>query len=266
MTNSPLFCRSWHTPWRNYGGLPGPILCSPERRHRLRPCHRPRIGRSVHRPRVTCVESQLSSQPYPGTSGSDPSLRERRVGRECPHIQASSALYSVRKVRKTSLVARWLQKTRVSPECPSPENRCKCNRAFCFCQSRIEIRIQSVSMRNEIGNAIRRLRQSHGLTQEELGTLAQVSQQTLSDAETGQSKPSLDTLCQVAAAMNLTPDTIFIEAGLLGVPKSIKERQARYMDAKLNRLLAIANGLDQKHRVLLIEMAAALLRHCEHQE
>ena len=121
-------------------------------------------------------------------------------------------------------------------------------------------------MRNEIGRAIRRLRQSHGLTQEELGTLAQVSQQTLSDAETVQSKPSLDTLCQVAAAMHLTPDTIFIEAGLLGVAKSIKERQAQYQDAKLNRLLAIANGLDQEHRVLLIEMAEAILRHCEHQE
>ena len=55
----------------------------------------------------------------------------------------------------------------------------------------------------EIGIAVRRARKEAGLTQQQLGELAGVSDRTLRDIESGAGSPALRTVLTVAAVLGL---------------------------------------------------------------
>ena len=58
---------------------------------------------------------------------------------------------------------------------------------------------------------IRALRKAAGLTQEQLSEKADIAPQHLSRLETGRQAPSLDTLVDIAAALDTTPSALLME-------------------------------------------------------
>jgi transcriptional regulator with XRE-family HTH domain len=57
---------------------------------------------------------------------------------------------------------------------------------------------------------MRRLRKTHGLTQEELGNAAGVYQPLISEIENCAANPALDTLDRIAAALQVDPSELFV--------------------------------------------------------
>lgn len=72
----------------------------------------------------------------------------------------------------------------------------------------------------DIGNKIYELRKNVGLSQEELGYKLNVSRQTVSKWETGQSLPELDKINGLCELFNLTADEL-----IRNVPTQEKEEQ-----------------------------------------
>ena len=60
----------------------------------------------------------------------------------------------------------------------------------------------------EFGNLLLQLRTKSGLTQKELADLLQISDKTISKWETGVSKPTTDTLKQLATIFNVEVSTL----------------------------------------------------------
>jgi transcriptional regulator with XRE-family HTH domain len=61
---------------------------------------------------------------------------------------------------------------------------------------------------NEVGRTIRRLRKSKKLTQDVLSGLAGIARSHLSMIETGTKSPNFQTLCKIAAALELSPSAL----------------------------------------------------------
>lgn len=74
----------------------------------------------------------------------------------------------------------------------------------------------------DIGKNIRSLREARRLTQEELAEKLFVTRQTVSNYETGRSRPDIDTLVNIAAALDAD-----VNALLYGVPVSQQGRALR---------------------------------------
>jgi transcriptional regulator with XRE-family HTH domain len=70
-----------------------------------------------------------------------------------------------------------------------PENLCNdlCHKSCCF----------GGLFMNVIGNNVRRLRKLHGLNQVEFANMVEVSQGSLSDIESGKSKPAVETVISI---------------------------------------------------------------------
>lgn len=62
-----------------------------------------------------------------------------------------------------------------------------------------------------VASRIRALRQAAGLTQEQLSERSDIAPQHLSRLETGRQAPSLDTLVDLAAALDTTPSALLVE-------------------------------------------------------
>jgi transcriptional regulator with XRE-family HTH domain len=65
-----------------------------------------------------------------------------------------------------------------------------------------------------VGNAIRALRKSHGLTQEELAASANLNLSYLSAVERGDNNPTLTTLLSVSTALGVTVEELMAAARL----------------------------------------------------
>jgi Predicted transcriptional regulators len=59
--------------------------------------------------------------------------------------------------------------------------------------------------------ALKPLRISRGLTQVKLGEMVGITQQSIQAIETGKSKPSFDTLIELATALDCTVDELLTE-------------------------------------------------------
>ena len=60
-----------------------------------------------------------------------------------------------------------------------------------------------------LGNKLKNVRKTRGLTQEELSALSGVSTRHISKIEKGVMNPSYEILTQIAAALGMTPDDFF---------------------------------------------------------
>ena len=63
-------------------------------------------------------------------------------------------------------------------------------------------------MEYNLGEALRRVRKSKGLTQEQLGDLAHIGASTVSKIERGESGPSIDTFRSLVLALDTSSDII----------------------------------------------------------
>ncbi|MEV1177100.1 helix-turn-helix transcriptional regulator [Nonomuraea sp. NPDC049784] len=64
-------------------------------------------------------------------------------------------------------------------------------------------------LRRQFGARLRELREGHGLTQEQLGELADVDRKTINRIENGMYSPHLDKVFQIADALDLPARELF---------------------------------------------------------
>ncbi|MFB4294692.1 helix-turn-helix transcriptional regulator [Nonomuraea sp. ATR24] len=64
-------------------------------------------------------------------------------------------------------------------------------------------------LRRQFGQRLRELREGRGLTQEQLGELAEVDRKTINRIENGMYSPHLDKLFQIADALSIPPRDLF---------------------------------------------------------
>lgn len=65
-----------------------------------------------------------------------------------------------------------------------------------------------------LGHAIRRLRKTHGLSQEQLGLQAEVDTSYLGRIERGDNNAAILTISKIAEALHLTVAELMVEAGI----------------------------------------------------
>ncbi|MGV9600723.1 helix-turn-helix transcriptional regulator [Streptosporangium sandarakinum] len=64
-------------------------------------------------------------------------------------------------------------------------------------------------LRRQFGLRLRELREAHGLTQEQLGELAEVDRKTINRIENGMYSPHLDKVFQIADALRIPVRDLF---------------------------------------------------------
>ena len=113
-----------------------------------------------------------------------------------------------------------------------------------------------------LGDKIRELRESFGLTQGQLAGSSSVSQGYLSQLENGDVKnPSAAVLLRVAQAMHVDPDELFEAAGYPTVRtlRQIYQGYEATIDPELLRYLARLSRERQRRLLLLLEGMESLL-------
>ena len=100
-----------------------------------------------------------------------------------------------------------------------------------------------------IGQRIKQVRRSRGMTQERLAEALSVSVGYVSQIERGVTKISLDTLAAVATQLNCE---------LSELVTGVSVAQGRYLDRELAELIGRMNG---RQRKLLLEIAQLLLTY-----
>ena len=71
-----------------------------------------------------------------------------------------------------------------------------------------------MSMKEELGKKIKRMRLNRGLTQEQLAEMVDVSQRTLSGIEIGENFVTAETLDKLIKALNTTSEELFATSHL----------------------------------------------------
>ncbi len=113
-----------------------------------------------------------------------------------------------------------------------------------------------------LGDKIRELRESFGLTQGQLASSSAVSQGYLSQLENGDVKnPSAAILLRVSQAMHVDPDELFEAAGYPTVRtlRQIYQGYEATIDPELLRYLARLSRERQRRLLLLLEGMESLL-------
>jgi transcriptional regulator with XRE-family HTH domain len=64
-------------------------------------------------------------------------------------------------------------------------------------------------LRQQFGQRLREVREGHGLTQEELGEMAEVDRKTINRIENGMHSPHLDKVFQIADALSVPARDLF---------------------------------------------------------
>mgnify|MGYP001624611460 CR=1 FL=1 len=95
-----------------------------------------------------------------------------------------------------------------------------------------------------LGTAVKRARQTLGLTQFELAERAGVSLRTITDLENYQANPQFDTLCQIIDSLNLPVSEIFHQkrqsTKLIGL---LVDELSDYTEDELKIALSVLRGL-----------------------
>jgi transcriptional regulator with XRE-family HTH domain len=100
-----------------------------------------------------------------------------------------------------------------------------------------------------LGDFIREQRNAAELSLRQLATKAGVSNPYLSQVERGLRKPSAEILAQIAAALRISAETLYVRAGLLEAQDSSRVRAAIARDSALN----------ERQRLALLEIYSAFL-------
>ena len=102
--------------------------------------------------------------------------------------------------------------------------------------------------RSEIGARLRDLREARRWTQAELAQRLAMSQPQVSQVERGLKKPSAEILGQIAGALRISAETLYVKAGLL---------EARDGDAAVTEAINTDETLSERQRQVLLEIYAA---------
>jgi transcriptional regulator with XRE-family HTH domain len=100
-----------------------------------------------------------------------------------------------------------------------------------------------------LGDFIREQRNAAELSLRQLAIKAGVSNPYLSQVERGLRKPSAEILTQIAAALRISAETLYVRAGLLEAQDSSRVRAAIARDSSLN----------ERQRVALLEIYSAFV-------
>jgi len=98
----------------------------------------------------------------------------------------------------------------------------------------------------DMGHNIREKRKSLGLTQEQLSEMADISAVFLSQIETANKTPSLETTYKIASALGLTMEQVF----------SLDLKVTRNPDARIQLLL---EGRTEKEKIYILELVKVAL-------
>jgi DNA-binding XRE family transcriptional regulator len=77
-----------------------------------------------------------------------------------------------------------------------------------FCKTRV-MRVPNKDLRRKFGKLVRHLRHDRDMTQEQLAELADLSINSISQIETGQASPSLETIVKLAKALDVEEGELF---------------------------------------------------------
>lgn len=100
----------------------------------------------------------------------------------------------------------------------------------------------------DVGNKIRYLRKSNGLTLKQLARGCDLSANTISLVERSEVAPSIETLCKIANALGVSPSSLFLE---VCKPKVV-----------LQRANAVRSKTDIAEQTLRILVASPQTTHC----
>ena len=114
----------------------------------------------------------------------------------------------------------------------------------------------------DIGGFIRSQREAAQVSVRQLAEKAGVSNPYLSQIERGLRKPSADVLNQIAKALRVSAEVLYIQAGILEPSPTSEVRDAVIVDAAINErqkqvLLDIYTSFCQQNEAALIEAAEA---------
>ena len=99
-----------------------------------------------------------------------------------------------------------------------------------------------------LGEYIREQRQSAEVSLRQLAKSAGVSNPYLSQVERGLKKPSAEILGQIASALRISAETLYVRAGLL---------EARVGDAAVTEAIAADETITERQRQVLLEIYGA---------
>lgn len=102
---------------------------------------------------------------------------------------------------------------------------------------------------DELGDFIRSQRHAAGFSLRHLADRAQISNPYLSQIERGLRRPSAEILQRLAAALRLSAETLYVQAGLLTQPAAESGTEAA---------IAADPHLSERHRQVLLEIYRSL--------
>jgi transcriptional regulator with XRE-family HTH domain len=102
-----------------------------------------------------------------------------------------------------------------------------------------------------VGDYIRSQRRSAQVSLRQLAKLAGVSNPYLSQVERGLRKPSAEILQQIAKALRISAETLYVQAGIL---------EERHGDAGVIAAIRSDSGLSERHKQVLLEIYESFCR------
>lgn len=103
-----------------------------------------------------------------------------------------------------------------------------------------------------LGQRLRSIRKKHGLTQEKVAELANISPQHFSGIETGSAKVSLPTLVRLCNALDTTPNDILMDSVVQSAPMLRNDIAETFRDCspdEIYLMLSQANSLKKALRL-----------------
>ena len=101
-----------------------------------------------------------------------------------------------------------------------------------------------------LGQRIANFRNKSNLSQEELAFRCAVGYKHISNIELGKSKPSLDSLVQIANILNISADDLLVDS---------LTHSASTADSEIHRLLLDCNAVEQEILIRMVKELKAIL-------
>lgn len=101
-----------------------------------------------------------------------------------------------------------------------------------------------------LGHRIANFRNKENLSQEELAFRCAVGYKHISNIELGKSKPSLDSLVQIANILNISADDLLVDS---------LTHSASTADSEIHRLLLDCNAVEQEILIRMVKELKAIL-------
>ena len=101
-----------------------------------------------------------------------------------------------------------------------------------------------------LGERISKFRNSSGMSQEQFGEKLNMSRKHISQVEAGISRPSLDTVVEIANALNISADDLLVDS---------LTHSASTADSEIHRLLLDCNLIEQEILTRMVKEMKAIL-------